>query len=556
MRNKKDLELELRRCQMALSCQAYGVVLMSQDDRVELVNQVFCDMFGLSAGPDELVGLTSGNILRLLEPAYADPEETFIRICNALSAGCHHIGEEALLADGRVLLMDFVPILIEGKPCGRMWQHRDITESRRAEKELQQSEEKFSKTFQTSPYAITITRLDDGRFLEVNDAFVAMTGYSRAEAVADSSIGLKMWVNEKDREWVVSAIGKGKPVVGREFLFRTKSGEVMTGLFSTQVIQLSQGPCILSSIDDITSRKRTEEDLRKNHCFLSDLIEYSGALIYVKDRDYRYELINRKWEEVTGLNRKDSIGKTDEELFPEHVVRQFRLNDLEVLESGLVLEKEETFEGVHGKRFFLSVKFPLRGADGEIEGICAMSADITARKQAEEKILYLATHDVLTDLPSLRLAKDRLAIALGLARRHNNQSAVMFIDLDNFKAVNDTLGHDAGDYVLTIVADRLLSCVRETDTVARVGGDEFLIIAGDLHSADNAGEIAEKVISLLSRPIEVNGRHTTVGVSIGIALYPDNGEDMYHLIKLADQAMYRIKNSGGNGYCFAKNELQ
>ena len=181
-------------------------------------------------------------------------------------------------------------------------------------------------------------------------------------------------------------------------------------------------------------------------------------------------------------------------------------------------------------------------------------ADILGRsiesKQAEEQIRHLATYDLLTDLPSMRLAMDRLTSALNMAHRYKKSAAVMFIDLDGFKTVNDTLGHDAGDYVLKQVAQRMLACVRETDTVARVGGDEFLIIATEINSLDNAAQIAEKVIQTVSQPIIINGQQAVVGTSIGIALFPDHSDDMDRLIKLADEAMYKVKNAGKNSYRF------
>jgi len=182
-----------------------------------------------------------------------------------------------------------------------------------------------------------------------------------------------------------------------------------------------------------------------------------------------------------------------------------------------------------------------------IAGILGRSIE---SKQADEQIKHLATHDLLTDLPSLRLAMDRLASALNMARRYKKGAAVMFIDLDGFKNVNDTLGHDAGDYVLKQVAQRLLSCVRETDTVARVGGDEFLIIATEIHHPGNAAQIAEKVIQTVSQPFIIDGQQASVGTSIGIALFPEHGEEMNQLIKLADEAMYKVKNAGKNNYRF------
>jgi diguanylate cyclase (GGDEF)-like protein/PAS domain S-box-containing protein len=198
----------------------------------------------------------------------------------------------------------------------------------------------------------------------------------------------------------------------------------------------------------------------------------------------------------------------------------------------------------------------IRDASMKPIGILGVSRDITERKKAEEQIQYLATHDLLTDLPSLRLANDRLSVALNMARRHKKAVAVMFIDLDGFKAVNDTLGHDAGDYVLQQVAQLLLSCVRETDTVARVGGDEFLIIATEINAPENAAQIAEKVIHLVSQPVIFKGRQAVISASIGIALFPDHGKDMDELIKQADEAMYRVKNAGKNGFRFVNTTIK
>jgi diguanylate cyclase (GGDEF)-like protein len=149
-----------------------------------------------------------------------------------------------------------------------------------------------------------------------------------------------------------------------------------------------------------------------------------------------------------------------------------------------------------------------------------------------------------------------MSAAINMARRYKKAAAVMFIDLDGFKAVNDTLGHDAGDYVLKQVAQRLLSCVRETDTVARVGGDEFLIIATEINSQDNAAWIAKKVIQLISKPVFFKKRQAVVGTSIGIALFPDHGDDMDQLIKLADEAMYKVKNAGKNGFSFVNKSIK
>ena len=264
--------------------------------------------------------------------------------------------------------------------------------------------------------------------------------------------------------------------------------------------------------------------------------------------------MNTAWEQKTGLNRGGVLGRTDEEIFPGETGQQFRRNDLEVMETGQTLEKEEVLEDAQGTRYFISIKFPLRDNNDVVTGLCGMITEITERKRAEERIRHLATHDALTGLPGLRLSKDRLAMALGQARRMQNSAAVMFIDLDNFQSVNDTLGHDAGDHVLLETARLLQSCVRETATVARIGGDELLLIVTGVTAPEDAAPIARKIIGAVSLPIVIGGKEAVLGTSIGIAIAPEHGEEMDRLIKLADNAMYRVKNSGKNGYCFVGEE--
>jgi len=183
--------------------------------------------------------------------------------------------------------------------------------------------------------------------------------------------------------------------------------------------------------------------------------------------------------------------------------------------------------------------------------ILSIARNITERKQMEEQIRHMANHDPLTALPTLRLANDRLAMAISEATRNNTMVAALFLDLDDFKEVNDTFGHSAGDSVLKQVALRMLDCVRKADTVARIGGDEFLVIATGIHAPKDASLVAEKIIRVVPQPIMIDTKQIVVGVSIGIALFPDHSEDKEQLLELADEAMYMIKKSGKNGYRFA-----
>ena len=176
--------------------------------------------------------------------------------------------------------------------------------------------------------------------------------------------------------------------------------------------------------------------------------------------------------------------------------------------------------------------------------------------QQRDEIEHLATHDKLTGLPLLRLVAHRAEMALVHARRTGEKVAVMFVDLDGFKAVNDDFGHEAGDHVLAQVATRLRACVRASDTAARIGGDEFMVVLVGLRDAEAAGQIADGIVEAVSQPIAFASTTLTVGASVGIALFPDHAQDTNALRRVADQAMYRVKRAGKNAYAFGEAALQ
>ena len=175
---------------------------------------------------------------------------------------------------------------------------------------------------------------------------------------------------------------------------------------------------------------------------------------------------------------------------------------------------------------------------------------MTRLKQTNEQILHLAHHDALTALPNRTLFYDRLNQAMTRARRDKESIAVLFLDLDGFKLINDTLGHDAGDVLLQEVAKRIVACVRDSDTVARVGGDEFTVILCNVRTSTSVDRVAKIIGEAIARPFTLNGRDCSVSVSIGIAIYPDNGETAEQLVKFSDAAMYLAKHSGKNCYRF------
>ncbi|MGO9016355.1 MAG: diguanylate cyclase domain-containing protein, partial [Dissulfurispiraceae bacterium] len=306
---------------------------------------------------------------------------------------------------------------------------------------------------------------------------------------------------------------------------------------------------------EIYERKLAEASLRDSEERLSLALKAAGQSIFDSDLKTGEIIISPEYALMLGYDPAEfheTTTKWIDRLHPddkELIVAVYRAYIKGEIPEYKVEFRQKTKDG--GWKWILSLgEIIKRDADGNPLRMIGTHTDITERKQAEEKIRHLATHDALTNLPSLRLAKDRILMALELAKRNKKLAAIMYLDLDGFKDVNDNYGHDAGDILLKEVGKRLLSCVRKVDTVARIGGDEFLLILTELQSTECAALIAKRALQLMSQPFDLYGRLATVGASIGIAFYPDHGDDADSLIRLADEAMYVIKHSGKNGYTF------
>ena len=309
--------------------------------------------------------------------------------------------------------------------------------------------------------------------------------------------------------------------------------------------------------------ERQAIELLESERKLATILDSVEAFIYIKDPQHRYVYANRAICRVFGLEPQDVVGKSDETFFDEITARAIRANDMRVLVHGERVAEEEMlgFRHEDASRTFMSIKIPLRRDDGEIYALCGISTDMSERRAMEDEIRQLAFYDALTGLANRKLLIDRLQQMLVICGRTSQYGALIFIDLDNFKTLNDTLGHDKGDQLLQQVAMRLGFCAREEDTVARFGGDEFALMLGYLgtdpeDAAARAKRIAEKVLDALRQPFSFGGRQHFSTPSIGITLFHGRDARVEDILKQADLAMYQAKASGRDTLSFFDPEMQ
>ncbi|MBK1664734.1 diguanylate cyclase [Rhodospirillum rubrum] len=288
----------------------------------------------------------------------------------------------------------------------------------------------------------------------------------------------------------------------------------------------------------------------------SAAIAATANAIVITDGEGRVEWVNEAYHLLSGYERDQILGTIPAVLAGPSAANPTAIEAWPTLRAGQVW-RGEIHETHRDGRIYIVDKTitPIIDACGRLSHLVAVDEDVTARKKAEERIRYLSNYDTLTRLPNRVLFRDRLYQAVVQARRGHGGLAVMFIDLDQFSLVNDTLGHAAGDHLLMTIASRINAAAEEADTVARVGGDEFALIQTALTSADSAASLARRLIDVIRTPVDLGGREVVIGANVGIAIYPQDGTDPDNLMKNADMAMYRAVKSGDDSCCFFSNEM-
>jgi len=265
------------------------------------------------------------------------------------------------------------------------------------------------------------------------------------------------------------------------------------------------------------------------------------------DAGERFRFVNKPRLEGFSQSIAERPGRTLKEVLGS-VEYAKRKPHIEAALAGRRVTFESSMSG-NGRAHHLQIDYlPEFDAAGQVIGVFALAQDITRRKQNEERLVSAALHDPLTGLANRQLLADRVKLAIAHARRNRSALAVVYLDLDGFKEVNDTLGHDAGDRLLEMVGQRLVAAVREVDTVARVGGDEFAIVLWQVTGVLDAASVASKLLKTVSKQYGVRGRTVKIAISAGVAIYPAHGDDAATLLKSADLALHEAKHSGKNGY--------
>jgi len=409
--------------------------------------------------------------------------------------------------------------------------------------------EDLGTILELSPSAICVTEATNGHCVYANRAACDLLGYTFGEY---RQIDVEAVIAEdcSAQQLRLEALTFGD--IARSALkVKRKDGSFLTSEVSVRMVEDGK---FVWSFADITEQKNTEDALRNEVRFCDDLIKSLPGIFYLADKDGRFLRWNANFEEMSGYSAGELEHAHPLDFIPEDDKRAFVGDNLiDIFTSGRSLA-ESYFLTKDRQRipfFFTSTKAKL----GQNDCLLGVGLDITSRKTAEEQIYYLAHYDALTNLPNRILFNDRISRTLSFASRYGQQFAVLFIDLDSFKEINDTHGHNAGDLVLQQAARRISQSLRESDTVARIGGDEFLVLLPGISGTEEACVVAEKILTAVARPIKVDGSEITVSSSIGIAMFPIHGGDNHSLVKAADEAMYHAKRTGKNRYQLKKDAM-
>jgi diguanylate cyclase (GGDEF)-like protein/PAS domain S-box-containing protein len=501
------------------------------------VNQAFEEQLGLGAsqalghtpselgiwaidgpGPGLLNALTCSRVRNVELPFQRSDGQTFTGLLSA-----------------EPLHLDTLPVL--------MIVVRDISELRRTRERLQVSEEKFAKAFHALPDGMALTQQSDGKLLEVNEGFTRITGYDSQMMLNRTTLELDLWVDVQQRQRMLDRLHEDSYVSDHSCLIRRRDGQIRLCEVSSQPLTIGNVACMLTVSRDITERSQMQEKLQ----MAAIVFESTGEGVMITDTQQNISAVNRAFSEITGYAEHEALGTTPRLLASGQHDSAFFVAMWHQLAAEGHWQGEICNQRKNGDLYpcWLTIN-AVRGPDQVINHFVGVFADISSLKHAQARLDYQAHHDPLTGLPNRALFESRLHAALHDTSQPNSKGAVLFLDLDRFKHINDSLGHPVGDLLLKGIAQRLKDQVRDGDTVARLGGDEFIILLPGLQQAGDAENLAHKVLACFTAPFQAGEHEFFTSASIGTSLYPQDGTDVATLVKNADAAMYRSKAKGRN----------
>jgi diguanylate cyclase (GGDEF)-like protein/PAS domain S-box-containing protein len=438
-----------------------------------------------------------------------------------------------------------------------------IIRSKTTSHALQNSEARFRAMSDASPLGIFVSDAE-GNCVYTNAAYQKISGLSMEQALGTR---WSMAIHPEDRERVLAdwgATAQSDAPFETEFRFKRPDGSIVWTRVNSATMHAGKHPHgHVQTLEDITARKNAEfvmhaveEDLFVEKERAQVTLNSIGDAVLTTDLQGNVTYLNVVGETMTGWSRKDAMGKPLADVFKiiDGTTRAVAVNpahhaiaeDRTVgLAADCVLIRRDGSEAP-----IEDSAAPIHDREGKVSGAVIVFHDVSQSRSMVQKMAHLAVHDSLTDLPNRVLLTERLSQAIGMANRHRKRGALLYMDLDNFKRVNDTLGHEIGDKLLKLVADRLTACVRATDTVCRQGGDEFVILLAEIEQPQDAAHIAEKLRVELAMPQLIDSHELHTSMSIGISVFPDNGNDVDAVMRNADTAMFYAKEQGRDNHQF------